>query len=554
MKFSTLIAFQLLVGTATAGMFNDVMTYGEAEIEEAGEGMLEAGERVLELVEDASETLQEITAEVAGKSFERELSDDSCDTWGGSCYTKPWWCRGATDPVAFCKRRCGDFSRPKRSRTCYDDDNDCTCMNGYEMIEGVCKVQRCQADPMWFCMAQYGPQGMPKWGVSCVESHHDCKCASGWELKDHQCLQCATDKMWFCKGHYGDKAIPRSDRTCLMFPTDCTCMDGFTLNDGQCVEDPCRSGQSYVHGQCFDDLDGCAHDPLWFCMKICGPHGIPRTGATCVKTVAECMCEHGTHPFDGTCVEDPGSFGDPHFVTFHGHEFQFHGECDLVLVKAPTHKLDIHVRTTIRYDYSFISQVAVRLGEHIFEVASWGEYQLDGISNVDLPALIDGNPITVDILNDIKKKYKFTIHLEDGKAIDIVSFKDYVAVKLVNVTEEDFYDAAGMMGHFNSGDMLARDGYTTMDEDPNAFGQEWQVRPKEDGIIFSDAREPQYPQQKCRMPAANAIQARDRKLGEAAVTQEEAKSACSEVASHARADCIQDVLRSRDVDMAVIYQ
>jgi len=331
-------------------------------------------------------------------------------------------------------------------------------------------------------------------------------------------------------------------------------MDTHVNDDGVCIPNPCQPGYSYVHGQCHEEIDGCAWDPLWFCMDICGPHGIPRDeSAHCVRTVNDCMCEHGTSPFDGTCVPPPSGFGDPHFITFHGHEFQFHGECDMVLVKAPSIDLDIHVRTTIRYDYSFISQAAIKLGEHVFEVGSWGEYLLDGISTPDLPLIVGKHHISVEILNDIKKKFRFTIrHADQGRSIDVVSLKDYVAVKLVNSTEADYFDAVGLMGHYAKGDMVARDGVTRFDEDPVAFGNEWQVRAARDGRLFSDAREPQYPRERCRMPAASAIRARGRLLGESALSQLDAEAACFEVTQH-HDNCVQDVLRSKDVEMALLY-
>jgi hypothetical protein len=80
---------------------------------------------------------------------------------------------------------------------------------------------------------------------------------------------------------------------------------------------------------------------------------------------------------------------DPHFVTFGGESFSFHGECDLVLMTSPGFAsglwLDIHVRTTridnVRMSYSFISGVAVRrIGTDVLETMDDGTVIVNGDS------------------------------------------------------------------------------------------------------------------------------------------------------------------------------
>lgn len=51
-------------------------------------------------------------------------------------------------------------------------------------------------------------------------------------------------------------------------------------------------------------------------------------------------------------IPPPEAFGDPHFQTWTGLRFDYHGECDLVLLSAPMFEggpLDIHIRTKIRH-------------------------------------------------------------------------------------------------------------------------------------------------------------------------------------------------------------
>ena len=55
---------------------------------------------------------------------------------------------------------------------------------------------------------------------------------------------------------------------------------------------------------------------------------------------------------NGMNMADPEMGGDPHIKTWGGSWFDYHGECDLVLLHVPEFDggspLSIHVRTTIR--------------------------------------------------------------------------------------------------------------------------------------------------------------------------------------------------------------
>ena len=83
------------------------------------------------------------------------------------------------------------------------------------------------------------------------------------------------------------------------------------------------------------------------------------------------------------------SLQDPHFKTFNGKAFSYHGECDLVLMRSKSFEdgkgLSIHVRTT-RMDnyrgaaYSLISAAAVQMGNTVLEVSAdnGGSLLVDG--------------------------------------------------------------------------------------------------------------------------------------------------------------------------------
>ena len=62
----------------------------------------------------------------------------------------------------------------------------------------------------------------------------------------------------------------------------------------------------------------------------------------------------------------------------------FVGECDLVLLVASTLDLRVHVRTRIRFEYSFIESAAVQIGDDVLEVSSFGSYAVNGVESAYL--------------------------------------------------------------------------------------------------------------------------------------------------------------------------
>jgi hypothetical protein len=204
--------------------------------------------------------------------------------------------------------------------------------------------------------------------------------------------------------------------------------------------------------------------------------------------------------------------------------------------------LDIHIRTKIRYDYSYIESAVVKIGEEMLEVASYGEYFLNGVENADLPSAIGGFNITYS-QPDVKQ-HVFTIHVENDEKIVLKAFKDMVSM-LTDADYVRFDGSSGMMGEIGSGRMFARDGITVLEE-PNAFGAEWQVRDNEP-MLFQTIREPQYPQA-CKLPSADAKASR--RLGATSVARKAAEEACASWDADIREGCIHDVMATGDVDLA----
>jgi hypothetical protein len=249
---------------------------------------------------------------------------------------------------------------------------------------------------------------------------------------------------------------------------------------------------------------------------------------------------------------DPEGGGDPHFKTWSGEKYTYHGACDLVLLHSESFGgglgLDIHVRTKQHKNFSYITHAAVRIGDDVFEVVGNlnKDYYLNGDLHVDMPASISGYPI--EYSSEDPKRQKFTIILGDGQQIVIKTWRDFVTVKVENGNYQSFFDSVGLMGKFVNGHKVARDGTTIMD-DLNAFGQEWQVTHNEP-MLFQSLVMPQYPQQ-CVLPTPSTAQRR--RLGEPAISEAMAAAACAHVEPEDRSFCIYDVLATNDMDMAGAY-
>merc|ERR1711865_1271142 len=104
------------------------------------------------------------------------------------------------------------------------------------------------------------------------------------------------------------------------------------------------------------------------------------------------------------------------------------------------------------------------------------------------------------------------------------------------------------MGAFSTGGKLGRDGITNI-EDFNMFGQEWQVLPTESKLFHEIGDAVQSPA-RCEIPSRSEMR---RRLGEASITVEEAKIACSHVNPDEFGLCMFDVMASNDKELAGIY-
>ncbi|KAL7561375.1 hypothetical protein ACA910_001478 [Epithemia clementina (nom. ined.)] len=249
------------------------------------------------------------------------------------------------------------------------------------------------------------------------------------------------------------------------------------------------------------------------------------------------------------CGKSGGGGGDPHFKLWNSDRYMFHGECDLVLVKNDAFAnglgLDLHLRTTIHDFYSYVESAALRIGDQVLEV-SGGKFWINGEegSDDDLPTSISGFTLHPPYTQGTAQVYK--VELNRGDMILFRNYKHFLTVD-VSGTVEDFGDSVGLLGDYNTADMVARDGKTVI-ADPDVFGQEWQVRDDEP-MLFLDTRAPQHPFGACKMPSI-AQPERNLRDGKTSKLIKAAEDACAGKNLEDIEFCIYDVLATEDIGMA----
>jgi hypothetical protein len=249
---------------------------------------------------------------------------------------------------------------------------------------------------------------------------------------------------------------------------------------------------------------------------------------------------------------DGSGQGDPHFKTWRGQHYDFHGACDLIFLQSKEFEsglgLDVHIRTKIRRDMSYISSAVLRIGSDVLEVESQGIYYLNGVASAELPSEFSGFEFSHTQPTD--KQHTFEVHLGGRERIKLKTYQDFVSVLIEQGLSKHFGHSVGLLGDFGEGRRFARDGKTILD-DANVFGQEWQVLDT-DPTLFQTVRFPQHPQ-KCTMPTPKTTDMLRRRLLETSSVDElAAEKACAHWGEQGKEDCVFDVLTTGDLEIAVV--
>lgn len=247
-------------------------------------------------------------------------------------------------------------------------------------------------------------------------------------------------------------------------------------------------------------------------------------------------------------------------LTWKKEHFEFHGQCDITLAKdddfADGLGLNVQIRTQVVRHWSYNRNIAVMIGDDILEVeggadsATWW-FNLERLGK--LTKIGDGKfPLTHHVQSPFKQSFEIDLSSKyPGHKIVVSTYKEFVRVDFQGDSEAAYGKTVGILGDYKTGQTLARDGSTVLD-DFMELGEEWQVLPSEN-MLFHEAAAPQFPE-KCIRPDDPRGERRRRRLGEVSVTEDQAEAACAHLKNALdRKDCVYDVLATQDVDMVGAY-
>jgi len=286
----------------------------------------------------------------------------------------------------------------------------------------------------------------------------------------------------------------------------------------------------------------------------------PPTGSTSSPTLAPTPPIVRTPPRDFTVSPTSGPTyvtGDPHFQTWDGGKYDFNGVCDMILLSAPGFDngkgLELHIRTKKMMQWSYVASATLKIGDDIIEVIGGqgvkDHYYINGEALAPLESgFAGGLEIEFTVPSTRQRQMVVNLDKEGIQKVQFQSFKDFLRVDILGATEKDFDSSLGLMGQWETGAHLGRDGKTPFLDDEE-FGQEWQIRKKEP-MLFHKAEGPQSPR-KCRLP--KKTDTARRRLGEATITLDDAERACARVSENERDSCVFDVLATNDKEFAGAY-
>jgi hypothetical protein len=176
-------------------------------------------------------------------------------------------------------------------------------------------------------------------------------------------------------------------------------------------------------------------------------------------------------------------YPDPHFQTWHGGWYDYHGDCDLVLIKS--NLLDLHIRTKGNPGWSGVEYAALGIGSDLLEVQP-SDILLNSVPTTG--GTVGGYTFTVvgDVIN---------IDLYGAQYVEIQ--RTYSGTLTITALGHgsNFEDATAMCGHWKADlpkELVGRDGTTVYDKltENIDFGEEWQVDLSLDPNLFQTPGEP----------------------------------------------------------------
>ena len=233
-----------------------------------------------------------------------------------------------------------------------------------------------------------------------------------------------------------------------------------------------------------------------------------------------------------------------HFKTWSGIKFDYHGECDLVLIDNPSFMNNLGLRLyirTIRIKYfSYIERVALQIGSDVLEFANdVDNYLLNGVVPTEKKVSMAGQFEVRTYRRAVSVRLN-----ESAKAkIDFYVKDNGMPYFNVDAGGTDMFEGSvGLLGDWETGQFIARDGMTVVGGS-EAHALEWQVRDTEP-VLFQSIRAPQFPAT-C-LPPKKML---GKRLGDTHM-RAKAEKVCAAHKSGDIDNCIFDVMATRNMNAA----
>eukprot|EP00566_Odontella_aurita_P013073 CAMPEP_0113525790 /NCGR_PEP_ID=MMETSP0015_2-20120614/369_1 /TAXON_ID=2838 /ORGANISM="Odontella" /LENGTH=476 /DNA_ID=CAMNT_0000424019 /DNA_START=42 /DNA_END=1472 /DNA_ORIENTATION=- /assembly_acc=CAM_ASM_000160 len=249
-----------------------------------------------------------------------------------------------------------------------------------------------------------------------------------------------------------------------------------------------------------------------------------------------------------TCRVNP----DPHFMTWDGIYYDYHGGCDLVLIQNPVFdggdEFDLHIRTVPQNSWGGISNAVLQIGTDKLEVQDDGSTFFNGV-------LV--NPTTLTIMGNAGYSISYAtttsqdvweVTLSGGQYVRIMNY-DYGGLTAGSISIEvyaddsEFNSSVGMCGTWTTPGLIARNGLTDYQTVPPPgagiqMGQEWQVLASEDQLFQSYGPSVILPGNTCLSPPPPG--------SGGDIRREDAEDACEHVEGENFNNCVFDVMATQN--------